>query len=126
MFDKNCFKQETNGIITTVIGNMKKIVKTAILLLTLLIIIATAQFVNLSLANPYFHGGQTPPPTGTEQPKIIVTLENNSIFLSNNITFKVTATSSQPINFTDKRALNQTQYMIWQRVKKLRTSLENK
>ena len=58
--------------------------------------------VSLVGANPYFPGGEVSPPTGTQPPKVSVTLENNSLFLSNNISFKVTASSSDPINFTDK------------------------
>jgi hypothetical protein len=53
-------------------------------------------------ANPYFNGGEVSPPSGTQPPKVSVTLENNSLFLSSNISFKVTASSSDPINFTDK------------------------
>ena len=58
--------------------------------------------ISLVKANPYFYGGEVPPPAGTQPPKISVTLENNSLFQSSNISFKVTASSSDPINFTDK------------------------
>lgn len=66
------------------------------------IVVSMCLIVSLVRANPYFYGGEVPPPAGTQPPKVSVTLENNSLFLSSNISFKVTASSSDPINFTDK------------------------
>ncbi len=67
----------------------------------LTIVVSMCLIVGLVRADPYFYGGEMPPPAGTQPPKISVVLENNSLFLSNNISFKVTASSSPPIIFSD-------------------------
>jgi hypothetical protein len=81
-------------------------------------------------ANPYFHGGETLPPTGANPPSLSLRLENNtfsqsnnlvtpfnnnSIFNSNNITFRITATSSQPKNFSNSFGLPEKWYLtdVW-------------
>ena len=67
----------------------------------LTVVVSMCLIVGLVRADPYFYGGEMPPPAGTQPPKVSVVLENNSLFLSNNISFKVTASNSPPIIFSD-------------------------
>ena len=48
--------------------------------------------LNLALADPYFPGGQVPPPAGTLPPEISINLENNTLLRSSNISIPLIAT----------------------------------
>ena len=70
----------------------KALALTLILVLSFTAVAGTRLF-NYATANPYFIGGQTPPPEGTEPPIIsIVSPENNTVSASNSISvvFNVT------------------------------------
>ena len=55
--------------------------------------VAGTRLFNYAAANPYFIGGQTPPPEGTEPPIIsIVSPKNNTVSASNNISLAFNVT----------------------------------
>lgn len=104
---------------------MKQLI--AVIILVLLCFIMVNPAVN---ANPFFPGGETLPPTGANPPTLSLRLENNtfsqsnnlvtpfnnnSIFNSNNITFRITATGSQPKNFSNPFGLPEKWYLtdVW-------------
>ena len=58
--------------------------------------VAGTQFINLGTANPYFFGGNTPPPADAQQPTIAIFYpENNTTFDSNNISLSFNMTMSK-------------------------------
>ena len=58
--------------------------------------VAGTQFINLGTANPYFFGGNTPPPADAQPPTIAIFYpENNTTFDSNNISLSFNVTMSK-------------------------------
>ena len=60
-------------------------------IIILSIVVLMCLIVSLVEADPFFWGGQVPPPFGTQPPTISAALENNSLLRNSNISFKVTA-----------------------------------